>query len=273
MDIARPLRVVLGIDAAWTAHNPSGVALAVEATGGWRLAALAPSYSAFEALGGASGEGGAPHARRLLVAARRLAGRPVDLVAVDMPLARSPIIGRRPSDIGISKAYGARKASTHSPSEVRPGRISDELRAGFETEGYRLATEAFIGPALIEVYPHPALIEFLGERYRLEYKAGKTLTYWPKLAAAERRERLLEVWRTLLAALETRIAGVQAALPLPAPEIVGAKLKALEDQLDAVICAAVGIAVLNGEARAIGDADSAIWVPLPKTIDSAAFPQ
>jgi predicted RNase H-like nuclease len=256
--------VVLGIDAAWTQHNPSGVALAVKASGGWILAALAPSYATFEALAGvASGAG--PDARRLLAAARALAGRPVDLVAVDMPLARSPIVGRRPSDIAISKAYGARKAATHSPSAIRPGRISDDLRAGFEAEGYPLATDVFTGPALIEVYPHPALIEFLGERYRLEYKAGKTLTYWPELDAPQRRANLLEVWRKILAELETRIAGVEAALPLPTPGIVGARLKALEDQLDAVICAAVGIAALNGDAKAFGDAESAIWVPAPKT--------
>ena len=36
---ASPLetRAVLGIDAAWTVSQPSGVALAVETEGGWRL--------------------------------------------------------------------------------------------------------------------------------------------------------------------------------------------------------------------------------------------
>ena len=42
--------LVLGIDAAWTAHNPSGVALVQRATEGWECLALAPSYDAFLAI-------------------------------------------------------------------------------------------------------------------------------------------------------------------------------------------------------------------------------
>ena len=45
-----PSALVLGIDAAWTAHNPSGVALVQRAEQGWRCLALAPSYDAFLAL-------------------------------------------------------------------------------------------------------------------------------------------------------------------------------------------------------------------------------
>jgi len=49
---------------------------------------------------------------------------------------------------------------------------------------------------------------------------------------------------------------------LPAPDVRGWRLKAYEDKLDAVVCAAVGIACLNGEAEAYGDNDSAVWVPI-----------
>jgi len=38
---------VLGIDAAWTAHQPSGVALVQHTSEGWQCLALAPSYNAF----------------------------------------------------------------------------------------------------------------------------------------------------------------------------------------------------------------------------------
>ena len=55
--------------------------------------------------------------------------------------------------------------------------------------------------------------------------------------------------------------GVKAALPPPAPEIRGWRLKAYEDKLDAVVCAAVAIACLKGEPRPFGDEDAAIWVP------------
>jgi hypothetical protein len=44
------MRAVLGIDAAWTNTQPSGVAVAMDTGEGWRLAAIAPSYSHFHAL-------------------------------------------------------------------------------------------------------------------------------------------------------------------------------------------------------------------------------
>ena len=40
-------RSVLGIDAAWTAHHPSGIALVRHTAEGWRCELLAPSYDAF----------------------------------------------------------------------------------------------------------------------------------------------------------------------------------------------------------------------------------
>jgi hypothetical protein len=42
-----PKRAVLGVDAAWTERQPSGVARAVETGKGWRLAAVEASYGHF----------------------------------------------------------------------------------------------------------------------------------------------------------------------------------------------------------------------------------
>ncbi|MDE3176366.1 MAG: DUF429 domain-containing protein [Pseudomonadota bacterium] len=69
------------------------------------------------------------------------------------------------------------------------------------------------------------------------------------------------MWRRIVAALERQIAGVAAALPPPPAETRGRALKAYEDQLDAVVCAYVAICALRGEARAYGDAESAIFTP------------
>ena len=46
----RRLRLALGVDAAWTATEPSGVALVAEREGGWRLLAVESSYARFRAL-------------------------------------------------------------------------------------------------------------------------------------------------------------------------------------------------------------------------------
>ena len=264
------MRTVLGIDAAWTPHNPSGVALVEETASGWRLVAVSPSYGRFVALAGGPqfeplvAKEARPDAAALLEACRRLTGRGPDLIAVDMPLSRLPITGRRASDTQVSQAYGARKCATHSPSALRPGKISDRLREDLERCGYSLWTvpappSKMLG--LIEVYPHPALVELTGAPERLKYKAGKIGNYWRDLEAAERRERLFGIWDRIVSALEKEIHGVQGKLPNVAQGDRGAALKAFEDALDAVVCAWVGVCVLEGRAKAYGDADSAIWVP------------
>jgi predicted RNase H-like nuclease len=178
-----------------------------------------------------------------------------------MPLSRHPIVARRRCDNLISSKFGAKGAAVHSPSAQRPGRISDPLRQEFEALGYALcaAPPAF---GLIEVYPHPALIEFLGAPRRLEYKAGKIGAYWSGLSAVERHAKLRTVWARIVEALDRRIAGVAERLPSPPPDMRGWRLKAFEDKLDAVVCAAIAIACLEGKAAAYGDEDAAIWVPV-----------
>ncbi len=64
-----------------------------------------------------------------------------------------------------------------------------------------------------------------------------------------------------MALLDTRVAGVAAALPALAADASGVARKAQEDMIDAIVCAWVGITALAGDAEAYGDADSAIWVP------------
>ena len=46
------MTTILGIDAAWTAHEPSGVALVRFDGGSWRCVAVAPCYASFIALAG-----------------------------------------------------------------------------------------------------------------------------------------------------------------------------------------------------------------------------
>ncbi len=259
-------RAVLGIDAAWTATEPSGVALAVETEGGWRLAAVEAGYDHFlERADGADPGLGRPRgataeAARLVAAVSRLVGRGPDCIAIDMPVGPNPIRGRRCCDDAISRLYGACKAAVHSPGALRPGPVSDALSAGFAALGLPVCV-APPARGLIEVYPHAALIEFMGEPERLPYKVAKTLTYWPGRTVVERHRKLREVWARIVEALDGCIGGTAAKLPVPPHDARGWRLKAFEDKLDAVVCAAVAIAALNGEANVHGDDEGAIWVP------------
>lgn len=262
------MRSVLGIDAAWTLTKPSGVALVAEDAGGWRLVAAESSYQRFLVRADGCQEpamrpsGASPDVPGLISAAAALAGRPVDLVAVDMPLALSPIVGRRACDNAVSRYYGARKCGTHTPSALRPGRISDRLREGFHRAGFPLQTTSLASPGLIEVYPHTALVELAGASERLPYKAARIRQYWPSDSPSERRARLYRQWEEIAELLECEIAGAREAVPKLGLDAAGWQLKAYEDALDAIVCAWVAVCALEARARPFGDEDSAIWVPM-----------
>ncbi|MDW9481847.1 DUF429 domain-containing protein [Sinorhizobium meliloti] len=239
--------------------------MAVHAGARWNLAAVAPSYNAFinPVPLGTRARGSSPDIPSLLRAAETQAGSPVELVAVDMPLSHEPIIERRVSDQAVSVAYGGRWASTHNPNPQRPGKIGEALTTGLKASGYPLLTTNVSARGVIEVYPHPALIEIAHADVRLTYKASKIRDYWKLLTPPERKGRLLETWRSILPLLDAEIDGVADALPVPSETARGYELKAFEDMLDAVVCAWVGITALEGRAVPFGDTTSAIWIPLP----------
>jgi len=272
---------ILGIDAAWTDHEPSGVALVARTdTAPWRCVCVAPSYSAF--LRASQGEtiswqsvdcdGEAPDVRSILAAASRLIdGHVVDVVAIDMPVSRANITGRRTADDLVSEEFGAAGCGTHSPSEDRPGDLGATLTVAFGDCGYPVATQhdkSGTLARLVEVYPHPALLTLLNKTYRLPYKAGKTKKYWPKDGVHERIEKLSNIYRQILTALKAEIDGIDLPLPNATSCTSLASLKRYEDSLDALVCAWAGCRYVDGSSTAYGDADAAIWVPDARTKSS-----
>jgi predicted RNase H-like nuclease len=126
-----------------------------------------------------------------------------------------------------------------------------------------LQTVAISPPGLIEVYPHPALVELANAPTRLPYKAGNVGKYWPELNSEGRHLRLYQQWRQIVLLLDREIGGVADALPELAVGLRGVALKSYEDKLDAVVCAWVAICALKGKAEPFGDEESAIWIPAP----------
>ena len=103
-EVSAQLTALLGIDAAWTYKNPSGVSLlTLDERGEWRCVALAPSYDSFLDLAAGTPvdwesrpTGGSVEVGELLSAAQALgADSVVEVVAIDMPLSLLPITGRR----------------------------------------------------------------------------------------------------------------------------------------------------------------------------------
>lgn len=252
------MNVVLGIDAAWTATQPSGIALFRQRTRKkWECIALAPSYDSFLAAAcdwRIKPAGGPPDCDALIAACERIGGAAPDVIAIDMPLARGPFSSRREADNAISRAYASRGLGVHTPNELRPGPIAETMRLGFARHGYIVAT-ADTKPGtprtLIEVFPHAAVIELLGASYRVPYKLSRSAQYWPALDVAARKRKLLRQWSEIRRAIATKIEGI--TLRMPRAE------KRYEDALDALVCAWIGTRYLEGRVRAYGDDFAAVW--------------
>jgi predicted RNase H-like nuclease len=258
--------IVLGIDAAWTERGSSGVALLSSASGNRKILHAAASYEAFVANGTHPDSNfrhkpnGPPNVGDLLATAEKIAGRPVDVVAIDMPISKVPIAGRRTADQAVSRKFGAAGAGTHSPGVERPGRHGQNVTNDFNRAGYPIATADSRSPrCLIEVYPLAALVRLMRLTKRPAYKATKTLSYWPGQSVAARGERLRASWQEIKTALEPEVGPL--GFEPPSTFASFAALKPYEDVLDAIICCWIGMRFAEGTAEPFGDSDAAIWVP------------
>jgi predicted RNase H-like nuclease len=219
----------VGIDLAWSAHNPTGIAALR-----WRdgVAALV-----------------APLHRSLLRTddeiveyIRQVAGQDSVIIAVDAPLIVPNEAGRRPAEAKLNAAFGKYHAGAHPANRQRLTAYNDGAIRG-EVLIERLAAlgirhDAAIKPRqparqVFEVYPHPAMVVLFGLDKILKYKAK-----W-KHSPEQRRDAFREYQRHLRNLRES----VPPALldeSLFSEESLnqrGRLLKDYEDQLDAVFCA------------------------------------
>lgn len=266
---AMPL--VLGIDAAWTKTGSSGVALLKSANGKRSALRVASSYAGFLApdIDGKRMPGKCPDIKALLQTAKDLAGAEVDIVAIDMPMARTKFTGRRVADKAVSEKFGGAWASTHTPNAARPGSHGHCITEAFASAGYPLATDCSqlaAGHAVVEVYPLAALVRLMDVKVRPAYKVAKMARYFrkaiPPLSQNERIDRLLKTWTDILTVLRREISALRFELPDRSKLKFATELKPYEDKLDALISALVGVCILEGKAEPFGNDDCAIWVPI-----------
>jgi hypothetical protein len=86
------MALILGIDAAWTEHGSSALALLRVEKGGRKVIAVAPPYAGFIGLARRApaewrhAPNGIPIVPDLLAAATVLGGGPIDVVAMDLSM-------------------------------------------------------------------------------------------------------------------------------------------------------------------------------------------
>jgi predicted RNase H-like nuclease len=154
------------------------------------------------------------------------------VIAVDAPTLIPNATGMRLCDRLTHKHFGRYHAGAYPANLGRP--------FAAQTIGFGLSLEARgfnhaptieprqLGRHQIEVFPHPATIHLFGLEKILKYKKGNL---------AARRVELAKLRQYLC----DRLPLLEPALTVELPEIpvTGVALKAVEDQLDSVICAYV----------------------------------
>jgi predicted RNase H-like nuclease len=218
---------VIGVDLAWAQRNRTGLCLAE--AGRVVESAVARTDDA--------------------IAAWIESRAPGDvIVAFDAPLIVENETGCRGAERMIGALWGDAQASCYPASRSRPWfvdggrarRLAGRLGLGVDpmARGGRLA---------IEVYPHTALVSLFSLGVTLKYKAkrdrrnGMAVTRAPQARAAEFRRLVgyLERLRTARPALDVRSPRWTQLRAELARASSGAALDALEDEVDAYVCAYV----------------------------------
>jgi predicted RNase H-like nuclease len=266
------MTAILGIDAAWTAAEPSGIALVELTQGGWQSIAIAPSYNAFIMLSENKRidwnenpiKGSPPDMASLLSAAMKISGKKIHIIAIDMPISLVPFKTRRVADNKISKEFGSRWCSAHSPNSDRPGELGRSVSTSLIESGFKLAVENSVNnesPYLLEVYPHVGLLSLLQRKKRVPYKISKSKKYWPNADIEQRKKNLLFQFQAICAGLTSVFGKLDLVLPEPNDFRTLSFLKRYEDTLDALICAWVGVQFIANKTIPLGDSTAAIWCP------------
>jgi len=257
-------KYVLGVDAAWTYKEPSGVALLKFSPGSLpELVRAGRSYEEF-----CSGkidwnkplQGSLPNFNEIFNSVTE----PVDVIALDIPLSPGPITGRRRAEHLISTKYGRLGASTHTPNIDRPGDIATTIYKQLSKLGYSWAYKYAEMPSFIEVYPHTAIIELFGYSYRFPYKVSKKARYWPDESPKTRTKNIIQNLMELKRKLESEVSNIDHfLLNLDTNNYYSEKfVKGYEDLIDSIISALVGYYYFIGKATPYGDDVGAIWVPM-----------
>jgi predicted RNase H-like nuclease len=188
-------------------------------------------------------------------------------VAIDAPIRVPNETGRRVCEREVASAYGGRHAGPHPSNRGLHMRNFGVIRG--EEIAAALGRLGFGGPwdgsdrTVLEVFPHPAIVEAFGLDRRLAYKRGRL---------AERRSglRRLAVLVATLAEADPPLVGGRVRID---DDMTGRQLKDLEDRLDARICAWVALSWVHhgtNRIRLFGDAERGhIAVPIGRADGTA----
>jgi predicted RNase H-like nuclease len=164
------------------------------------------------------------------------------LIGIDAPLLVPNDTGKRPCETEIGRRFAKFQAGAHPANrtifggDVRGERLVKRLATlGIRHDPYLDTPRQTNVRQVMEVFPHPAHVVLFGLAKTLKYKPKPKRTYETRWAAMNEYSRLLRS----LSQFDPPLDLPQDWPPADVSGIIGAKLKSLEDGLDALSCAYV----------------------------------
>ena len=160
---------------------------------------------------------------------------PTTCVAVDAPLVIRNEVGQRRCETLLGRCYGAQHASCHSSNLSKyPDAPGVRLAQALSSRNFRHAPDSMPAKServMLEVYPHPALLELFRLSSIIRYKKGK-------VEQRRRGQRELQQCLNKLSDLNPPLDNTELSkfLAVDTNSLSGTALKAYEDKLDAVVC-------------------------------------
>ena len=157
-------------------------------------------------------------------------------VAIDAPLIISNPEGQRRCETLVGNCYGGRHASCHTSNlSLYPQAASVTLASQLIKLGFRHAPLARSEDqrVMLEVYPHPALLELFALPSILRHKKGNVAT---RRGGQRELQKMLSELSRFAPPLE-RTPRLSGFLATNTNALRGTALKSSEDALDALLCA------------------------------------
>ncbi len=227
--------ICIGLDLAWSARNPSGVATLEVEIGDPQ----APNLT------------GHLRDNRLLQTDQEIvdyiqaqAGGDPCLVAVDAPLRVPNPSGQRRAEAELNRVFRAYAAGAHPANRrllAKNGQVRGEaLVQALSRYGFREQAsieQGSLARQITEVFPHSAMVSLFGLSRSLPYKAR------PRRAWLQREQawRLYQQHLRALASADPSLQGHEPLLQVEVGSLRGRQLKNYEDQVDALLCAYIAL--------------------------------
>ncbi len=164
------------------------------------------------------------------------------LLGIDAPLLVPNDTGKRPCETELGKRFAKFQAGAHPANrtifgdDVRGERLVARLvESGIKHDPYLHAPRQTKLWQAMEVFPHPAHVILFGLEKTLKYKPKPKRSYEMRWAAMNEYARLLRS----LSQFDPPLDLPEHWPPADVSGMIGAKLKRLEDGLDALSCAYV----------------------------------